>query len=78
MAKGKLITNSDLFKQFCLLSPVAQVMVIQGVQGQCESVIEHADEIKKEGTGCPIIAPDAWIEAAKHIKELLDMHHTKI
>lgn len=72
--KTKPMTNADLFKSFCNLSPLAQAMVVQGVIAQFEAVIENKDELLKDGTGSCIVHPQAWINSAIEIKELHDAY----
>lgn len=75
MAKRiKPMTNADLFKAFCNLSPLAQAMVVQGVTAQFEAVIESKETLLKEGSGTSIIHPQVWINAAEEIKELHDKY----
>lgn len=70
MANQKRMTNNDLFKGFTKLSVLAQVMVIQGMTAQYENVLENQEELLREGTGTPFVHPQAWINAAKEVKEL--------
>jgi len=69
MSNGEFLRYLDNFAH-----PLAGIFIIEAISRACKDVMDNQDEIMEEERRS-IIAPAAWIECAKTLKEELHKRH---